>query len=260
MIAAWGRLGYPRRARWLWEAARRIDAHGWPDDLRELARRRPLHRRRDRRAGRRRRRDRHRGQHPPRVRTRARRDGSPTTRSRSGRGRDRGAAARTRPAARVDGPRRDGVHRAHTGVRPLPDRATCATRGAARRRDPPPPGRVRGIVPAAARHRCSRSCAPARRRAVELDGEALASLLDDGLAEVTRGRAHLPRESQRSRRPRGSCAGGRGRASVRIDSGWNCTPSIGNSRWRRPITKPSSDSAVISSTSGTESRSTTSEW
>ena len=29
-------------------------------------------------------------------------------------------------------------------------------------------------------------------RAAELDGEALASLLDDGLAEVTRGRAHLP--------------------------------------------------------------------
>jgi len=28
--------------------------------------------------------------------------------------------------------------------------------------------------------------------AIELDGEALASLLDDGLAEVTRGRAHLP--------------------------------------------------------------------
>ena len=30
-------------------------------------------------------------------------------------------------------------------------------------------------------------------RTGELDGEALASLLDDGLAEVTRGRAHLPR-------------------------------------------------------------------
>jgi A/G-specific adenine glycosylase len=29
-------------------------------------------------------------------------------------------------------------------------------------------------------------------RTDELDGEALASLLDDGLAEVTRGRAHLP--------------------------------------------------------------------
>ena len=93
-------------------------------------------------------------------------------------------------------------------------------------------------------------------RTAELDGEALASLLDDGLAEVTRGRAHLPtlRADEEVR------AGGRGRASVRIDSGWNCTPSIGNSRWRSPITRPSSDSAVISSTSGTESRSTTSEW
>src|SRR4029079_5852793 len=32
----WGRLGYPRRARWLLEAAKRIDASGWPDDLGEL--------------------------------------------------------------------------------------------------------------------------------------------------------------------------------------------------------------------------------
>ena len=47
--------------------------------------------------------------------------------------------------------------------------------------------------------------------------------------------------------------------AVRIDSGWNCTPSTGRSRWRSPITSPSSDSAVISSTSGTERRSTTSE-
>jgi A/G-specific adenine glycosylase len=44
--------------------------------------------------------------------------------------------------------------------------------------------------------------------AAELDGEALASLLDDGLAEVTRGRAHLPRlprrqeSSSRARAPR----------------------------------------------------------
>ena len=38
----------------------------------------------------------------------------------------------------------------------------------------------------------------------ELDGEALASLLDDGLAEVTRGRAHLPRSP-------GSSPGGRAR-------------------------------------------------
>jgi len=36
VIAAWGRLGYPRRARRLWEAASIIDAHGWPADLAEL--------------------------------------------------------------------------------------------------------------------------------------------------------------------------------------------------------------------------------
>jgi A/G-specific adenine glycosylase len=41
----------------------------------------------------------------------------------------------------------------------------------------------RGIVLAALRAGAT--------RAEELDGEALASLLDDGLAEVTRGRAHL---------------------------------------------------------------------
>jgi A/G-specific adenine glycosylase len=33
VIGAWGRLGYPRRARWLWEAAVHITEHGWPDDL-----------------------------------------------------------------------------------------------------------------------------------------------------------------------------------------------------------------------------------
>jgi A/G-specific adenine glycosylase len=36
VIAAWGRLGYPRRARRLWEAATVIDADGWPDDLTRL--------------------------------------------------------------------------------------------------------------------------------------------------------------------------------------------------------------------------------
>jgi len=36
VIEAWGRLGYPRRARRLWEAAGRIVATGWPDDLAEL--------------------------------------------------------------------------------------------------------------------------------------------------------------------------------------------------------------------------------
>jgi A/G-specific adenine glycosylase len=36
VIQAWGRLGYPRRARRLWEAARAISADGWPDDLATL--------------------------------------------------------------------------------------------------------------------------------------------------------------------------------------------------------------------------------
>jgi A/G-specific adenine glycosylase len=36
VIRAWGRLGYPRRARRLWEAASRIASEGWPEDLTEL--------------------------------------------------------------------------------------------------------------------------------------------------------------------------------------------------------------------------------
>src|SRR5207342_2994901 len=53
--------------------------------------------------------------------------------------------------------------------------------------------------------------------------------------------------------------------SVRIDSGWNCTPSTGCSRWRRPMissNEPSSLSvhAVTSRLSGKVSRATTSEW
>jgi A/G-specific adenine glycosylase len=36
VIAAWGTLGYPRRARRLWETAVQVTAAGWPDDLSEL--------------------------------------------------------------------------------------------------------------------------------------------------------------------------------------------------------------------------------
>jgi A/G-specific adenine glycosylase len=36
VITAWGRLGYPRRARRLWEASVLITECGWPDDLTEL--------------------------------------------------------------------------------------------------------------------------------------------------------------------------------------------------------------------------------
>ena len=47
--------------------------------------------------------------------------------------------------------------------------------------------------------------------------------------------------------------------SVRMLSGWNCTPQIGNSRWRTPMISPSSVSAVISRQSGMVSRLMTSE-
>ncbi len=36
VIRAWGRLGYPRRARRLYDAALMIERDGWPDDLRAL--------------------------------------------------------------------------------------------------------------------------------------------------------------------------------------------------------------------------------
>ena len=61
------------------------------------ARRRPLHRGRDRRAGRRRRRDRHRGEHAARLRTVRGRAACPTPRPK------RGCAARSRAVARRDG-------------------------------------------------------------------------------------------------------------------------------------------------------------
>jgi A/G-specific adenine glycosylase len=36
LIAAWGRLGYPRRARRLWEIACEVSLHGWPENLADL--------------------------------------------------------------------------------------------------------------------------------------------------------------------------------------------------------------------------------
>jgi A/G-specific adenine glycosylase len=36
VLRDWDRLGYPRRARWLWECAHIIATHGWPDDLTTL--------------------------------------------------------------------------------------------------------------------------------------------------------------------------------------------------------------------------------
>ena len=48
--------------------------------------------------------------------------------------------------------------------------------------------------------------------------------------------------------------------SVRIDSGWNCTPNTGQRRWASAMMTPSSVRAVTSSSFGSESGSTTSEW
>ena len=47
--------------------------------------------------------------------------------------------------------------------------------------------------------------------------------------------------------------------SDRIDSGWNCTPSIGSVLWRTPMISPSSVHADTSRQSGSDSRSIASE-
>jgi A/G-specific adenine glycosylase len=191
VISEWGRLGYPRRARWLWEAARRIDAGGWPDDLRELPGvgrytaaavaaeadeadvigievniRRVCERVRGERL------------------SAGEAEGAAISIAAPLRGRDRllalmdlGATVCTARAPACD---RCPIARSCATRGPLADETRhrqAAYEGSFRQR--------RGIVLA----RLRAGPAPGS----ELDGEALASLLDDGLAEVTRGRAHLPR-------------------------------------------------------------------
>jgi hypothetical protein len=51
-----------------------------------------------------------------------------------------------------------------------------------------------------------------------------------------------------------------GPSGVRIDSGWNCTPTLGRLRCRAAMTRSSSLHAVSSSSSGNPFRVTTSEW
>jgi len=48
--------------------------------------------------------------------------------------------------------------------------------------------------------------------------------------------------------------------SVRMLSGWNCTPQMGSVLCRTPMISPSSVSAVTSRKSGSVSRAITSEW
>ena len=127
VIGAWDRLGYPRRARRLWEAATVVTRDGWPDDLATLPgvgryTAAAIHAQADRR------------RRPGRRGERA--AGGPAGRGppdgRAGRGgserRRRSRPARSRPVARAHGPRRRGLHRARTCVRGVP-----TADGAARR-------------------------------------------------------------------------------------------------------------------------------
>ena len=85
-----------------------------------------------------------------------------------------------------------------------------------------------------------------------------------------RARARTPARLTALRRPRQAgvaaaswprkLASRAGPDTVRTDSGWNCTPSTRRVRWRSPMTTPSVEVAVTSSSSGTESGCTTSEW
>jgi A/G-specific adenine glycosylase len=201
VIAAWGRLGYPRRARRLYDAAVEIDTNGWPDNLASL----------------------------PGV-------GRYTAAALAAQADDadtigievniRRVCERVRGEALSE---HDAESTAVAIAKPLrgrdrllalmdvgatvctarnpmcaecPLRHTCATRGTLDGETKHRQGRYEGSF----RQRRGNVMARLREgpaRTIELDGEALASLLDDGLAEVTRGRAHLPL----GRASRGSSSG-----------------------------------------------------
>ena len=190
VITAWGNLGYPRRARRLFDAATFIRDHGWPDDLADLPGI---------------------GRYTaaavaaqvddldvPAVEVNVRRvvervAGARLTERNAERemvrvgrplhGRDR-LLALMDVGATVCRPRAP-----HCGECPL--RRRCATRG-------PLPDETRHTqAPFAGSFRQRRGSVMAQLRtgpvaARELDADALASLVDDGLAVVVRGRASLP--------------------------------------------------------------------
>ncbi len=190
VIEAWGRLGYPRRARRLHDTAVEVRDHGWPDDLTTLpgvgrytaaavlaqaddvdvpAIEVNIRRVTERVSG-------------ARLSERAAEEASVRI-GRPLRGRDR-LLALMDVGALLCRPRDPDC-----GACPL--RRRCATRG-------PLPGETRHRqAPFAGSFRQRRGRVMARLReggapAGDLDAEALASLVADGLAVVVRGRARLP--------------------------------------------------------------------
>jgi len=192
LISAWGRLGYPRRARWLYDAAVMISEHGWPDDLTalpgvgrytaaaiaaqcddadrigiEVNIRRVCERVRGERL--------------------TERDAEVAAVEIAGRLR-----GRDRLLALMDVGATICVARSPLCSEcPLFDE--CKTQGTFAEETKFRQGKFEGSFRQRRGQVMARVSAEGRVRTAELDGEALASLLDDGLAEVTRGKAHLPR-------------------------------------------------------------------
>jgi A/G-specific adenine glycosylase len=190
VIAAWGRLGYPRRARRLHDAAVVVRDHGWPDDLAAL----PGVGRYTAAAIRAQADD----ADVPAVEVNVRRVVERVTGARMSeqaaedasvrvgrplRGRDR-LLALMDVGATLCRPR-------EPRCRECPLRRRCATRA------PLPDETRHRQAPFAGSFRQRRGAVMARLRSgtapvAELDADALASLVDDGLAVVVRGRARLP--------------------------------------------------------------------
>jgi A/G-specific adenine glycosylase len=209
VITAWGRLGYPRRARWLWEAAVVISEHGWPDDLADLP---GVGRYTAAAVAAQVDNTDHVGIEVNIRRVCERVVGASLT--------DGEAEACAREIAAGLPPRDRLLALMDLGATVCRSRApecarcplvtSCATRGTHDRETRHRQGRYEGSF----RQRRGDVMARLRNGSVaagDVDGEVLASLLDDGLAEVTRGRAHLPRPPRPSRR--GSSRGGGARRS-----------------------------------------------
>jgi len=195
VITEWGRLGYPRRARWLWEAAVVVSEQGWPEDLSELpgvgrytAAAVAAQVDNADRIG---------------IEVNVRRVCERVTGTRL---RDADAETCARELGAELSPRDRLLALMDLGATVCRSRAPecgrcplvtdCATCGTHERETRHRQGRYEGSF----RQRRGDVMAQLRKGSVatsDVDGEVLASLLDDGLAEVTRGRAHLPRPPYR---------------------------------------------------------------